>query len=477
MKKMKQYKSGKACINNNNTLKVVKCVSIISAMAAVVSCQGLQTYQSKPLELVSHNNKWLEQAPESITVMDFVKRIENESGKSFDYNPLNGVTLSEAKMIALVYNPDLRVARLKANVTTANAKNAGLWDDPSLSFDVLKVTESIPKPWTVASSLSFTIPLSGRLRAEKNQATAAMHAELDRVAEEEWGVTHNLQKTWLAWAALKSELEETQFVVSTLESIVRSSIKIAEQGEITRTEANFFSIEQTSQKVEVERLQGEILAMEQEIRGLMGLSPKAPVKFITSLKVQNVTPDSQRLALNNPSLNRLRSEYKVAEYDLILEIRKQYPDLVLGGQSEEDQDQSSIGFLGAIPIPSLNANRGGIAKAKANRELAQAAFETEYERYIGKLAALEARRNSLVAQKTSMKKILIPMVDQQLVDAKKLIKIGEAESLVLLESLVRSNEAKLKVIDVQHKISQVESDIDYLLGPTNYKSINQFKNK
>ncbi len=471
MKKNRQHKIGLDQINKVTVVKTVKCFIAFCIMVPLVGCQGLQTFQKRPLDLSSHSNKWLDQAPDTDLVMDFVKRIETRSGKSRTFNPSNGVSISEAQMIALVYNPDLRVARLKANVAAATAKHAGLWDDPTVSFDVLRVTKSVPKPWIIGSSISLTVPLSGRLRVEKSHAKAALHAELDRVAEEEWRVSNDLEKSWLAWSALQSELDQTVNIVSYLSSIVKSTKQLSEQGEIPATEANLFSIEQISQKIEADRLRGELLAMEQEIRGLMGLSPNAPVKLISTLNVSSWTPSNKRLAVNNPSLNRLRSEYKVAEYDLLLEIKKQYPDLEIGGQGERDQGQSSIGFLGVIPIPSLNANRGGIAKARANRQVAQASFETEYQRYVGKIAALMARKSALASQSASMKETLIPMVDRQLSDTKKLIALGESDSLVLLESLVKSHEAKLKAIDIQLKKSQVESDIRFLLGPTNHKSV------
>lgn len=471
MKKIIQNKPALAWIKKDRIRQAVKYVIVFSTLIPLVGCQSFQKFQKQPLDLPSHSIKWLNQAPDTDLVMDFVKRIEAKSGNSTNFNPSNGVSMHEAQIIALVYNPDLRVARLKANVAAATAKHAGLWDDPTVSFDILGVTNSVPKPWIVGSSISLTVPLSGRLKVEKSQAKAVMYAELDRVAEQEWLVSNNLEKTWLAWSALKSEIDQTQNIVSSLDSIVESSKQLAQLGEIQKTEANLFSIEQISQQVETDRLRGELLAMEQEIRGLMGLAPKAPVKLISTLTVKSWTPSNKRLAINNPSLNRLRSEYKVAEYDLLLEIKKQYPDLVIGPQVERDQGQSSIGFLGAIPIPSLNANRGGIAKAKANRQLSQAIFETEYERYVGKLAALKARKNALNTQNTSIKKTLIPMVDQQLLDVKKLISLGEGDSLVLLESLIRAHEAKLKIIDIQLKKSQIESDIRFLLGPTNHKSI------
>ena len=62
-------------------------------------------------------------------------------------------------------------------------------------------------------------------------------------------------------------------------------------------------------------------------------------------------------------LRQLREEYEVAEHALHREIRKQYPDLTIGPLYETDQGQSRLGFLGATPLPLLNATRPGIAEA------------------------------------------------------------------------------------------------------------------
>lgn len=174
-----------------------------------------------------------------------------------------------------------------------------------------------------------------------------------------------------------------------------------------------------------------------------------------------------RLAKNNPTLNRLRSEHQVAEHKLVREIRKQFPDLVIGPSAESEEGQSRIGFIGAIPLPILNANKGGIAKARAERELAKAVYETEYERQVGRLAALNARLDSMRSQQVAIENDLIPMVDRQVADAEKLVQIGEGGSLVLLESLIRAYEAKLKIIMLHRQSSQTETDRQFLLGPTN----------
>ncbi len=462
--------SSRDALSHPKGLRPKTSLRIAAASGAVLLLAGCQTFESRPLNLSTHDQKWRAQGPSGEKVSAFAKRLAKTPSGATTFNPSDGVSLGEGKMIALVYNPDLRVARLKAGVAKAVADHAGLWDDPEVSFNVLKLTKSVPDPWIVGPSLALTLPLSGRLSAEKKLAEASMYAELDRVAESEWQVLIHLQKAWIEWSALRTELEQTQKIVETLVAIVQSTTLLAEQGEIPKTEAGLFTIEQTSRRVEMKRLQGEVKAQEQEIRSLLGISPGAPIRLVPHLAVASWQPSEDRLKYNNPTINRLQREYEVSERKLIREIRKQYPDLVFGPQAQREEGQSSIGFISAIPLPILNANKGGIAKARAEREVAKATFETEYERKVGKLAVLRARLRGIQAQQSSVEKDLIPLVDRQASDARDLVELGEGGSLVLLESLVRAHEAKLKVINIQLQHSQAETEIQSLLGPTNHKS-------
>jgi outer membrane protein, heavy metal efflux system len=461
--------------SSNNNLPFTRNITdsaylrITATVCAFGLLTGCQTFQPKPLNLPAHAAKWEKQAASSESVRALAKRLEQASPDSPPFNPANGISLHEGAIIALVYNPDLRVARLKSGVAKATAKYAGLWDDPELSIDVLKISKGVPDPWIVGSALSLTVPLSGRIQAEKGRANAAMHAELERVAEAEWKVVSDLRSTWISWSAQKIRLAQTTKTVASLDSIIKSTSQLVEQGELPRTEAALFTIERTSQRAEIERLKGEVAAEEQEIRSLLGLSPRASLRLVPRIAISSVNPNGKRMAANNPTLGRLRREYEVTERTLFREIRKQYPDLQIGPQAEEDQGQSRIGFIGAIPLPIFNSNKGGIATARAKREVAKAAYETEYERKVGRMAALQARLNAARSQKSFIEKTLIPLVDRQVADTRSLVDLGEGGSLVLLESLVRSHEAKIKIINTHLKISQVNNNIRFLLGPTNRK--------
>ena len=430
---------------------------------------GCQSYQPKPLDLSAHQGQWQAREASGEQVRAFAERLGEAGPGAGDFNPEDGLSLSEGEVVALVYNPDLRIARLRAGVAGATAEHAGLWDDPEFSIDVLNITSNVPDPWVAGSALAFTIPVSGRLGVEKARAEAAMHAELERVAESEWKIVRDLRDSWLSWSAQGVRLRQTEAILAELDSIIESTSQLAEGGELLRTEAALFTIERESRRAESGRLQGAAAENEQQLRALLGLSPNASVNLVPALSAVQSPSGGDEPGEANPTLARLRNEYEVAEKALLREIRKQYPDVTFGPQAESDEGRSRIGFVGAIPVPILNSNKGGIAAARAEREAARAAYETEYERIVGRLAALRARLRGVRARRETIDETLVPLVDRQVGDARRLLELGEGGSLVLLESLLRAHEAKLKLIDIQLEDARTNNEIRHLLGPEVHK--------
>ncbi|MEM1443055.1 MAG: TolC family protein, partial [Verrucomicrobiota bacterium] len=208
---------------------------------------------------------------------------------------------------------------------------------------------------------------------------------------------------------------------------------------------------------------------EQKLRAVMGISPSAPLKLVPRLSIGHVSNNQGGPNENHPTLARLRREHEVADKAFLREIKKQYPDITIGPQAESDEGQSRIGFIGAIPVPIFNSNKGGIAEARAQREVALAAYETEYERMTGQLAALRARLSGIRSRLSTFQKTLVPLVDRQVADADRLLGLGEGDSLVLLESLLRLKETKLQLIDLYLEEAQVLNEIRYLIGPDGWK--------
>lgn len=438
----------------------------VALLGGAMMLAGCQSYQSRPLDLSAHRGAWLARTPGDEPVRVFAEELA-QSGEASVFDLSDGLSLAEGEVVSLVFNPDLRLARLRAGITAATAEHAGLWDDPELGLDFLSLTGNASNPLLVTPGLLFTIPISGRLEAEKARANAAVAAELTRVAEQEWQTRIEVRRAWLRWSAAKLKAEQTERLLASIDSLVGSIARLAEAGEIVRTEAALFTIERASQRQALLRFRGEAAEAEQKLRALLGLSPDAPLELAPTVVVGVDSDELTRDAAAQRSLTlaRLREEYEVAEQTLRREVREQYPDLTIGPLAEFDRGDTLLGFSLSLPVPILNANKQGIAEARAERELARAAFETAYERLVGSLAASRARLDTLREQREVIETDIAPLVDQQLADAQNLLQLGEGGSLVLLESLTRVGQTRMSLIDARLGESLALAQLAELVGP------------
>jgi len=441
---------------------------VLVAAAFLASCQS---YEPRPLDSEAHREAWRARTLEGASLREFLDRLEDRSDSAAEeFDPADGLSLREGQLVALVFNPSLRLARLRVARAAAGAEHAGRWADPGLELAVLRITESVPDPWVITPGLTLTIPLSGRLEAERGRAVAERRAAEGAVLEAEWSVWRDVRAAWIEWSAARLRVEATEQLAQDMEGLVRTASELAERGEIPRTEASLFRVEATQRRNQLRRLSGEADAWEQRLRGFLGLAPTAPVELLPAIALpvagaaESGGPDA--IELRNPGLVRLRREYEVSEETLRREIRGQYPDLTLGPLFESDEGQSRIGFLGAIPLPLLNANRRSIAEARAEREVARAAVESTYEILVSRWAAATARAESLASQREEMVQVLVPLVERQVEDAFELMRLGEgATTLVLLESLTRAFQAKLDLVDTRAAEALARAEVDYLIGP------------
>jgi outer membrane protein TolC len=409
----------------------------------------------------------------------FVERLDRveleQPLASFDAQ--DGLTIEEGRLVALVFNPQLRIARLRTGQAAASAEHASLWADPQLSVSVLRLTDNVPDPWILSPGLSFTIPTSGSLAAEQDQADAMLGASRLAALEAEWAVWHDVREAWIEWSAASLRIAETERLVEALDVLVDTTSRLAEAGELDRTEASLFTVERAQRRNLLLRLRGEVSAAEQRLRAHLGLAPEAPVTLVPSFTLKESStaaalPNAftgqeftDAIAERNPRLARLRAEYEVAEATLKHEIRKQYPDLTLGPQLQAEEGRTSIGFIAGLPLPFLNANRRAIAEARVEREIARATYEVEYESLVGRGAAARALANALAEQRTEIEETLVPILDEQLQDAAELVRLGEGTSLVLLESLTRAHETKLELIETLSTEALARTELEFVTGP------------
>jgi len=439
-------------------------------MAALLA-GGCQHYERKPLDLQGHRAAFLARTPADPQVEAFAAALGSASGApGVEFDLTDGTTIDEAEVVALVFNPDLRLARMRAGVTLATAENAGLWEDPVIGADLVRILEGTPHPWKIFTAIGLTIPISGRLEIEKEKAGVEHGAELARVAEREWMTRGAIRREWTNWSALEAELGTTRAFVEQVDQVLMVVDRMEKAGEMTRTEARLFRIEKATRMAELRALESRVREAEIELKTVMGLSPDAPIVLVSTgigpaprgETDPTVGIDPER---RNTSVAIAVAEYEAAEKLVELEIRKQYPDLSIspGYGNEDGKNQVLMGV--SLPLPLVNANRQAIAEARALREVARVTAETTIERVISAARAAEVRLESAHREREAIEAQIVPLVDAQYADARKLAQLGEFNTLVLLESLTRQHDAKVQLIDARRTEALLRIDVEEIHGP------------
>ena len=438
--------------------------------ALLLALGGCKSYERSTLDLDRTQREFLLRALDGPVLEEMNARAQASAGATA-FDPSDGLSLAEAEAIALVFNRDLRIARLAAGVTQASAENGGLWRDPTLGVDLTQIVSGASQGLEAIVTVGFTLPISGRLELEKQRLGAEHAAELARVADREWQTIAALRRAWTERAATARAVEAARDVLGRVEQVTAIVDRMEQAGELARIEARLFRIEDAKLRSRLASLESDLARASHAVEAILGLPPTAgrafSGEFASSTRAAAEGRDAvlAAIAATNPAVLAARADYEIAERTLEEEIRKQWPDLDLApGYGEQDGDRQFVLGIGVV-LPVLNGNRAGIAVAEAGREAARGRVEAELQRVLGALLAAEERLVQSVSRRDALERTLVPLVEAQYEETRAVARLGEVKTLVLLESLKQQLEARNELIAARRDEALAAIDIDELIGP------------
>lgn len=396
-----------------------------------------------------------------------------EAGAPFDTS--DGLSLREGQAVALWYNAELRIARLEAAGAGAAAGAAGILPDLALGLEsgekkvdgegagFLRRAGESTRSWINLASLTITVPLSGRLGAERQYALAEQAVARERVLEAEWQALADVRAAWAAWSAAEERVALLDSHLAVLGEFAPAARALADAGELAPSGARLFEIERLRHDAARERARGDALELRGALLHLLGLLPDAPVALVPGLAA--ALPAGEAVpAEEHPTVARLRAEHEAAERRLRLELRKQYPDLAISPTYADEQDETALTLGLGLPVPVWNANRQGIAEAKAARDTARARAEAGLERLLSERARAQAALDAGRAQRARLAEGAVPAVDRQLEETLALLRVGEADLVLIHEALQQALETKLDVLEAAQAEAQAAARLAAFTG-------------
>jgi outer membrane protein TolC len=237
---------------------------------------------------------------------------------------------------------------------------------------------------------------------------------------------------------------------------------------LSRLEGRLFRMERASRRSELLLLESRAEQLEFQLKSLMGLVPEAAVTLLPQVAGESPRDNKDAFAAIerwNPVLATHRAAYEAAEQSLHLEVRKQYPDLQIGPAYEWDEGQNKIGLGAGLPLPLLNANRQGIAIARAERDAARVQYQSSLEQLVSMYRQARSQYEASAAARHSIEMDLLPLAEAQIADERRLAELGEINVLLTLESVVRAYETKVQLINARLAEAQAVFRLQELLGP------------
>ncbi len=429
---------------------------------------GCQTYEPVPLDIDTHRYSLDTRVFDIEPLSAFVERLDAlRDGKPAQFGFSDGISPSEGEVLALFYNPELRIARLKAGASLAEFDTAGLWEDPVFGFDGVDVT-SPSAPFEFSLMGNLTIPISGRLDVEKERAGAAYEAQLRTIVDAEWRTRTALRSQWATWAAATERVALINDVIIQLQEINAIADTLVAAGELNRVQHRLLQVELSSKMVEATEAELHVLEASFGLLDIMGLSPTAVSMLIPtfpSFNLPEVEDETARIISANTELAVRFAEYETAEKSLHVEIKKQFPDIVLGSGYGSEFNDHRVLFGLSIPLPVINANKAGIAIASANREVARAAAETTFAQLYRELAVATITLQMKQTQRDHYQQTIVPMLEDQTRDINAIVELGEVNTFILLETVTRQFDAKQKLIELQFAELDAAINVLRIYGP------------
>lgn len=440
------------------------------AALAVLFLAGCQTYTPEPVDLSAHAKLFAERMPdaESIRALWSTARSQPAANRAFDVT--DGIDLDEGRCVALLFNPRLRAARLRAGIAKAVVDEAGRWQDPQLNASLTRILESsVQYPWLASGGVSLTVPLTGRLGLEKELATGE-HAQAiaeARIAEAE--ILTQIDATWMRWSAALLSASLQRDLAQRLAELEAIASRLAQTQTITQIEARTFTLARVARQADVLRAQNTVAALELELKQLLGLPPERGLALVpaTSVPLRIADAPSRRTSLvEGPRVLLAQREHTVAERALALAVRKQWPDLTLIPGWEEEDAQPRVGLGISLPLPLWNANAQEIAKARATRSFAAENLRGALEDAFQRLAQAETHLRSAAEQRELISKELLPLAERQITDARQLAQLGRLDTLLLLDALTRSYDAQLAAVSATLAEADAAIETNSLFWPS-----------
>lgn len=377
--------------------------------------------------------------------------------------PNSKLSHGSMRSIGLLLNPALNKARLSYAAETEASQFAGLWEDPSLSVEGVRVLRENFNNNSIGPSLS--IPVTGLPALAKKVA--------EQYNEADYWSMRALERSFL------TELDVLRYNILVIHeklSLIRARLKQikTEKNDIDRLyamgEVELSDYQASCQRYndtmkECQELENDHLAKRHELIAQLGLHPAVGyIELMGSLPSGvpvHVQPPTVGQLLESPELHSMLASYGASETELRAEIRKQYPELTIGPSLTREEGNNKIGIGVEMNLPIWNRNRLGIAKATGARDLKHHDTIALWRKLQQDVSALSARQKLATEHcRTELERMLA--LQETGKQQEELYKLGETSLPALADARHEIFQRRMSYLDCLGTLLEIQTKLQYI---------------
>lgn len=303
------------------------------------------------------------------------------------------LSLVEALRLASDRNPNLAAARNAVEIAQAQRTDARLRPNPAATFESgsYPLFKSPRPPFLNNQEMTIRvdqeIELAGRRRLRTQAAEAGMSAAEAAFMDAQRRLEFDVRRAYFGVVLAKADLDVAQAALDEIDKVIGLNRARYKQGEISGGELRRIQVERLKF---VEDLFAAQLALRNARSALLALfnAPDLAVEFdvadtldvdesanvrqapaVRPLPLDIAALRTQALA-RRPDLLAAQREVQRADTETRLQRALRTPNVTVGGGYRRDFGDNAVVFGVTVPLPLMNRNQGGVARAEAERRQA-----------------------------------------------------------------------------------------------------------
>jgi outer membrane protein, heavy metal efflux system len=432
-----------------------RCRERLAAALALGSLIGCAHYQAAPLEPDRSAQLFAARRLTDPRLADALKPLLSQAGTAW---PPEAWGRAELLAVALTQNPELAVARAQIRAALAHEITAAQLPNPDLLLQSEYAIHDT-HPWLYGIEFDWLLRSPERRRLEIDIARLDTQNARLQLLDQAWSVRHTL-------AAALSDAESGRRSLALLDGLAKAQDKLSvfEHHRVAAGE------DSPSELLTVQRVRIEIEQQESEQRALVDSSRAAAAKALgmppqaldgialvwpdwgepSAIDDEQLRARSEEALLSRADLSAAIGEYSMAERKFHLAVARQYPELTLGPGYYWDHGIAKFPFDVGFTLP-FNGNRGEIAEARADRDLAgQKMLALQADIYGSIESAGRAERIARSNADAAERQLKAARQQESHVDMG--VRLGASDSLEQLGAQIASARAELALVALRAQL-------------------------